>query len=628
MTSPRASNTATIVPRALSAGFLEDLYAKELWYLVGSVIGVAVAIHGSSIVWAWHARRSSRRQDESRSPQAREAAVSLWHLPGAILTASRIGALRWRIPFTELTVLEALLTAIYLAAILVWEFANTQDLQPKQWANRAGHLAAIQMPLLVALSSKNSVITVITGIGHEKLNIMHRILSRCILILTWVHLWGRYVVPAFSQRPVGMLNQPWKRVGLAAGIAQSLLTFISIKPLRALCYEFFVATHIILVLVFLVALQYHCYMPGFAYYIWPCWIIWSIDRFGRYGRILLFNFVLRVKDPKARVEPLGGDTTRVTLRRRVLGGWTAGQHVFLAFPTLGPGQSHPFTIANVAPESGSKEAEMVFVIRACNGLTRQLLERAEKDGKCELPVTIDGPYGCPPDLSAFETCIFVAGGSGISFVLPRMTDLFRAVSVGKARARRVVFVWAIRSESHIEWVAPELAYAFASAPPGVSFFASAFITSGNAASMQVLTKTATLDADVPSPLESASITTEARGGPCDASSPPSEKFPEGEKTPTGMATPASVDSDLEAGKHELADAWMLSTLARRTGRPDLRAILKAEVGVAEGPVSVDVSGPDPLVNGVRDALSSGFAGPLAVLRGAPTVQLNVEQFRM
>lgn len=33
------------------------------------------------------------------------------------------------------------------------------DLTPKSWANRAGHLAALQMPLLVALSSKNSVIT-------------------------------------------------------------------------------------------------------------------------------------------------------------------------------------------------------------------------------------------------------------------------------------------------------------------------------------------------------------------------------------------------------------------------------------------------------------------------------------
>ncbi|EMD40873.1 hypothetical protein CERSUDRAFT_111454 [Gelatoporia subvermispora B] len=626
MSSHGASNTTTTthLNKRESAGVLEVEYANEVWYLVAGVIGVALVIHALSITWAWYARRSARSQDNVQTAQPPKGAASLWNVPAAVLTASRIGFLRWRLPFTELTVVEALLTVIYLVALLVWEFVTTLDLTPKSWANRAGHLAALQMPLLVALSSKNSVITAITGIGHEKLNIMHRILSRCILILTWVHLWGRYRINAAS-----MLNEPWKRLGLAAGIAQTLLTFLSIKSLRQMCYEFFVASHIILVLVFLTTLQYHCYMAGFAFYIWPCWIIWAIDRFGRLGRVLLFNFILRVRDSKARVEPLGGDTTRVTLRRRVLGGWTAGQHVFVSFPTLGPGQSHPFTIANVAPEKGSQEAEMVFVVRACSGLTRKLLQRAEEYGKHELPVTIDGPYGCPPDLSPFKTCIFIAGGSGVSFVLPRMIDLFRAVSAGKAHARRVVFVWAVRAESHLEWVAPELAYALTSAPPGLSFSAEVFITAANAASLQVLEKTASLDADVGSPIDSTSasrtpsITTEARapGTP----SPSSEKFPEGEETPVA---PASVESDLEAGKREAADAWMLSTLARRVGRPNLHAILEAEIGVAQGPVSVDVSGPDPLVDSVRSALSSGFAGPMAVLRGAPTVQLNVEQFRM
>ena len=41
-----------------------------------------------------------------------------------------------------------------------------------------------------------------------------------------------------------------------------------------------------------------------------------------------------------------------------------------------------------------------------------------------------------------------------------------------------------------------------------------------------------------------------------------------------------------------------------------------------------VSGPDGLVSAVRKALCAPFAGPVANLRGAPTVLLNVEQFRL
>ena len=41
-----------------------------------------------------------------------------------------------------------------------------------------------------------------------------------------------------------------------------------------------------------------------------------------------------------------------------------------------------------------------------------------------------------------------------------------------------------------------------------------------------------------------------------------------------------------------------------------------------------MSGPDALVDHVRSALCAPFAGPLATLKGPPTVMLSVEQFRM
>ena len=54
---------------------------------------------------------------------------------------------------------------------------------------------------------------------------------------------------------------------------------------------------------------------------------------------------------------------------------------------------------------------MVFIIRAMQGQTRVLMDRAIADptGCCELPAMIDGPYGHPEDLRPFSTCVFIAG---------------------------------------------------------------------------------------------------------------------------------------------------------------------------------------------------------------------------
>lgn len=38
--------------------------------------------------------------------------------------------------------------------------------------------------------------------------------------------------------------------------------------------------------------------------------------------------------------------------------------------------------------------------------------------------------------------------------------------------------------------------------------------------------------------------------------------------------------------------------------------------------------PDELVNTIRSVLCTPFAGPVAVLKGTPTVMLSVKQFRM
>ena len=98
--------------------------------------------------------------------------------------------------------------------------------------------------------------------------------------------------------------------------------------------------------------------------------------------------------------------------------------MFVAFPTIGPVESHPFTIASIpeASESGKEgEFELMWIVRVRDGFTRRLKEHilmknhrqvelgTEGPLKLQLPIFMDGPYGAPPDISRFETCVFFGG---------------------------------------------------------------------------------------------------------------------------------------------------------------------------------------------------------------------------
>lgn len=160
-------------------------------------------------------------------------------------------------------------------------------------------------------------------------------------------------------------------------------------------------------------------------YMWAVWAIWGFDRLVRAGRYMLFNLLLPSTSPKALVECIRAKGLRVTLKRRMPGGWKAGQHAFLAFPKLGI-ESHPFTILSVYDkDEASGEAEMVFIIRAMGGQTSTLLDLAMPTGSCELTALVDGPYGHPEDIRPFSTCVFIAGMSDISHRRGQVSTLYR-----------------------------------------------------------------------------------------------------------------------------------------------------------------------------------------------------------
>ncbi|MGG6495940.1 UNVERIFIED_CONTAM: ferric reductase-like transmembrane domain-containing protein, partial [Bacteroidetes bacterium 56_B9] len=65
-------------------------------------------------------------------------------------------------------------------------------------AIRSGMLAVALMPWIVGLSMKANFIALLTGIGHERLNVLHRWLAYVFLVLSIVHTVPFYVTPVWD----------------------------------------------------------------------------------------------------------------------------------------------------------------------------------------------------------------------------------------------------------------------------------------------------------------------------------------------------------------------------------------------------------------------------------------------
>lgn len=88
-------------------------------------------------------------------------------------------------PFFLPTVGTNLLGLIF-AAILVAVLLLNVDLSVN--SDRAGFLGLATISFNIALANKNSVITVLTGISHEKLNQLHRWLGTTTFVLATIHM--------------------------------------------------------------------------------------------------------------------------------------------------------------------------------------------------------------------------------------------------------------------------------------------------------------------------------------------------------------------------------------------------------------------------------------------------------
>ncbi|KAK5083004.1 hypothetical protein LTR05_006886 [Lithohypha guttulata] len=357
-------------------------------------------------------------------------------------------------------------------------------------AIRAGMMSIALVPWIVALASKANVISFMTGIGHERLIVLHRWGAYICIILAIIH-----AVPYWYQSvndPDGFdkfklyFNQQYYifTTGIAALVPLAFLVIHSLPVLRNRFYEVFVFMHIPVAWAFIGLLFWHChnYLTSWAY-LYTTVIIMVVSLI---TRLFYLNWMNPFRPSwligeESAVTILPENAVKVTIPTQTR--WKPGQYAYLRMPGISVVQNHPFTIASLCSEDfpseyGDKYRDMMLVFRPFSGFTKRVFDTATKKGPFKTYRSfIEGPYGgMQRQMSSFDQVIFFAGGSGITAIASQLLDLVKRMRDGKATTRSVHVIWAMKRPDIMEWFKEELRICREYAPAG-SVHCHFFITS-------------------------------------------------------------------------------------------------------------------------------------------------------
>jgi ferric-chelate reductase len=308
------------------------------------------------------------------------------------------------------------------------------------------------------------MISALTGIPHEKLQVFHHWTSYAMFMLALIHTFP-FIIYHIDK---GDMVKQWKTslvywTGIGAIIPQAYLTIMSLPFIRNRFYEFFKATHMIAAILFVVFFFLHC---DFRLSSWDYFIASGVI----YFLCLLFSHVrtyLMHGIHTATLELLPSRLVRVSVPTVIK--WTPGQHVFVRFltPDLHLLTAHPFTISSVYrdPNQTGKASELVFYIKPRRGVTARLAALAAKQPGITKKVLIEGPYGgvSTHHMSQFDTILVIAGGSGGGFSLAMVDEalLLSGLNTGEDESgqesrRHLQVVFSTRDTSMTDWYIDEI----------------------------------------------------------------------------------------------------------------------------------------------------------------------------
>ncbi|KAK3695413.1 ferric reductase like transmembrane component-domain-containing protein [Podospora appendiculata] len=382
----------------------------------------------------------------------------------------------------------AVLGCVFIAISFVTVFCFIQ--QPLYWqsirfgsppvAIRAGMISVAMTPWIVATSTKTNILAFVTGIGPERLNVFHRWLGYLSLFLALIHTIPFYVQPVWEDGGMeifGALFPDGSGIIYGSGIACLVplgwLCVGSLPIIRRKAYEWFVILHIPVGVAYVGLLFWHTknFLLSWNYLIasvavFAVCYIWRLFNLN-WSRPWRMSFMI---GDEAAINIMTENAIKITVPTQMR--WSPGQYVYLRMPGISLFENHPFTISSLCSEDfpseyGEQYRDCVLVFRPYGGFTRKVLETAIEKGPFHTyRAFLDGPYGgMRRDLAAFDTCILIAGGSGITSLMSQLLNLIKRMRDGKAITKKIVVVWALRRLEAMDWFREELRICREAAPP-------------------------------------------------------------------------------------------------------------------------------------------------------------------
>lgn len=300
---------------------------------------------------------------------------------------------------------------------------------------RTACFAVIKLPLVIAFASRNNPLIVLTGWSLNSFNMLHRWLSRTIIIDLVVHGSMYYAL----RTEQGTINSVWHKkywiCGFTAFLMAVIMCFHALKVSRRWHYDIFAFMHLIFSIIFIVLAWLH--VRNLCFGAKPLIATVALITFDHAMRILRIALATRVT---ATVKQYPG-VTSVEFRCKQILAPKPGRFIFVnfnIFPWLQ--KSHPFTVLNtnpLDPEDGNSR----LLIRQKRGVTDRLSKYENN-----IRILVDGPYTCPSHSHNYDSYLFLAGGIGITAPLAHIQYLMR-----KHEKLPLVSVhWAVRDLTIVE----------------------------------------------------------------------------------------------------------------------------------------------------------------------------------
>ncbi|KAI5197478.1 hypothetical protein E4T39_07230 [Aureobasidium subglaciale] len=463
-----------VVPCTNDAGsckYLDVVYhSHDLGMLYSGIIWATIA--GILFIWTLGRRLlPSRRADEELlapvgPSQPRGGFVRLQHALSA-------HARRYLLPefarpiFGRTTRLQVLTLLVLTGYLAIWSFVgivynrwvtpvkkmpgvyNTRtSLGP--WADRVGTLAYALTPLSILLSSRESILSLLTGLPYQSFNFLHRWLGYIIVVQSSLHTIGWTIIEVKLYQPQPTVGRDWiRQLYMIWGVVAMILLFFLFAlstpwAIRLTGYEFFRKSHYILAMVYIGACIGH--WDKLSCFLVPALIVWFLDRGARLVRTAILHYTV-LPGGEVAFGPAKATTTLFPDPN--------GDVVRLDFV-------HPHDACfPVHTEGVSCGVQHSYIFRAKSGETKKIAQLAKtklQQAGAVTPLTaviLTGPYGesITTHLTQDVNILCIAGGTGITYVLPVLLGLaYQPRSV----KRKVTLVWAVRQNADIAWVQPEL----------------------------------------------------------------------------------------------------------------------------------------------------------------------------